>query len=187
MTLTLANKITIIRIMSIPFLIAAILYISPHREWLRWAAFGGYLLAEISDVVDGYIARHFRQKTRAGSILDPLADKLLFMGVLIALYKVGMDHAWPVHFPLWLVVVFIGRDVILIAGSLLLEIRTGGVEIRPNILGKMTAFLQFACVAAVFLQIRVFAWMWWGVLAVAAVSGIIYMTEGVKKLNDGHR
>ncbi len=79
MSLTFANKITICRILAVPFFIATVLYYSPQRDHLRYAALGIFLFAVISDVIDGYIARTRHQKTRAGAILDPLADKLLLI------------------------------------------------------------------------------------------------------------
>lgn len=185
MTFTLANKITIARIIAVPVFIALMLYYRQGYEQLRWVALGVYLLAEVSDVVDGYIARHFRQKTKAGSILDPLADKMLFISALLCLYHVGHEASWAVQLPLWLVVAFVARDVILISGALLLQVYFGALEVKPNIWGKLTAFLQALCVVAVFIQLPLALWIWWVALASTVVSGIIYMQEGIKRLNDG--
>ena len=186
MTLTLANKITIARIIAVPVFIAIMLYYRQGHEEYRWIALGVYVLAEISDVVDGYIARHFRQKTKAGSILDPLADKMLFISALLCLYHVGREAAWAVQLPLWLVVAFVARDVILIMGALLLQIHFGMLEVKPNIWGKLTALLQVLCVIAVFIQLPLALGIWWVALGATIISGIIYMQEGIKRLNDGH-
>jgi cardiolipin synthase (CMP-forming) len=186
MALTLANKITIARIIAVPVFIATMLYYRQGQEEFRWIALGVYLLAEVSDVVDGYIARHYRQKTKAGSILDPLADKMLFISALLCLYHVGREAAWTVQLPLWLVVAFVARDVILIMGALLLQVHFGALEVKPNIWGKLTAFFQVLCVIAVFIQLQLALWMWWAALAATVVSGLIYMQEGIKRLNDGH-
>jgi CDP-diacylglycerol--glycerol-3-phosphate 3-phosphatidyltransferase len=186
MGLTLANKITIARFIAIPILVGLLLYYTPEREYIRWIALGLYLLAEITDVVDGYIARNFRQKTKAGSILDPLADKLLFLSTLLCLYQVCVDHHWPVVIPLWLVVAFFTRDAILIIGGFLLEMKRGFIEIRPNLWGKATAFLQVVCLTAVFMQFPLALVILQLALVVTVVSGIIYMKEGIKVLNDGH-
>ncbi len=152
MGITLANKITIGRFLLIPALIATILSYTPQQEYLRWWALGLYLFLEITDVVDGFIARKFRQKTRAGSILDPLADKALFLSTLLCLYKISREFHWEVSMPLWLVVAFFTRDILLVVGGLLLEIKRGNIEITPNFFGKLTAFLQVVCIALVFLQ-----------------------------------
>ncbi len=184
MGLNLANKITIGRILLIPVFIAVLVSYAPERDYLRWWALGIYLLAEATDVIDGYIARRYYQKTKAGSILDPLADKFFFISALIVLYAQGEKFAWPVHFPLWLVVAFVARDVILVLGGLLIELKRQPMEIKPHVLGKATAFLQAVCVVTVFLQCDR-AWIiWWLTLAAAVVSGIFYMIEGIKVLND---
>lgn len=186
MGLTLANKVTIARFIAIPILIALLLYYTPEREYIRWYALGLYLLAEITDVIDGYIARNYRQKTKAGSILDPLADKILFLSTLLCLYQVSIDHNWPVRIPLWLVVAFFTRDVILIIGGFLLEMKRGLIEIQPNQWGKLTAFLQVVCLTAVFINFALAPVIFYVALATTVISGIIYMKEGIKVLNDGH-
>src|SRR3990167_6283888 len=89
LTLTFANKITIARILAVPFFISTVLYYHPARDHLRYAALGIFLFAVISDVIDGYVARTRNQRTRAGAILDPIADKLLLMSAFICLFKVG--------------------------------------------------------------------------------------------------
>ncbi len=187
MGLTLANKITIGRFVAIPVLIALLLSYSPDREYIRWWALGLYLFLEITDVVDGYIARNFRQKTKAGSILDPLADKVLFLSTLVCLYKLGLENHWQVSLPLWIVVAFFTRDMILVVGGFFLEVKRGFIEIKPNRWGKFTAFLQVICLTAVFLQFYLASVIWFVALAVTVVSGILYMKEGIKVLNDGHR
>jgi CDP-diacylglycerol--glycerol-3-phosphate 3-phosphatidyltransferase len=186
MGLTLANKVTIGRFIMIPVLVALLLYYTPEHEYIRWVALGLYLLAEITDVIDGYIARYYRQKTKAGSILDPLADKVLFLSTLLCLYQVSIDHQWPVHIPLWLVVAFFTRDAILIVGGFLLEMKRGFIEIKPNQWGKLTAFLQVVCLTAVFVHFPLAPAILYVALAATVISGIIYMKEGIKVLNDGN-
>jgi cardiolipin synthase (CMP-forming) len=186
MGLTLANKITIARFIAIPVLVGLLLYYTPEREYIRWYALGLYLLAEITDVVDGYIARNFRQKTKAGSILDPLADKVLFLSTLLCLYQICINHHWSVGIPLWLVVAFFTRDAILIIGGFLLEMKRGLIEIQPNAWGKATAFLQVVCLTAVFVQFPLALVILQLALVATVISGIIYMKEGIKVLNDGH-
>lgn len=185
MGLTLANKITVGRIILVPVFIAVLLSYTPEDDYLRWWALGIYLVAEITDVIDGYIARRYYQKTKAGSILDPLADKLLLVSALLVLYSVGERFGWPVRFPLWLVVAFVARDLTLVIGGLLIELKASLTEIKPNILGKLTAFLQSVCVVTVFLQWHVTYIFWVLALIAATVSGVIYIMEGIKVLNDG--
>src|SRR5262245_9273306 len=98
MTITLANKITILRILALPAFILAVLYYAPDYEYLRAVALGIFLLAAVSDFVDGYIARRFDQKTQIGSILDPLADKLLLVSAFVCLF-IRKDYFGPIQLP----------------------------------------------------------------------------------------
>ena len=114
-------------------------------------------------------------------------DKALFISALLCLYYVGHQAGWAVVLPLWLVVAFIARDSILVLGALLLQIHFGALEVRPNVWGKLTAFLQVASVIAVFIQWHVALWIWWVAFGATIISGVIYMQEGIKRLNDGHQ
>ena len=139
MSLTFANKITIGRILAVPFFIATVLYYSPQRDHLRYVALAIFLFAVISDVIDGYIARTRHQKTQAGAILDPLADKLLLISAFICLYKIG-THFPQDRFPIWFIVTVISRDAILLMGSMILYILHGDLSIEATRWGKVTTF-----------------------------------------------
>src|SRR5687767_12876342 len=106
MTITLANKITILRILAVPAFVLAVLYYSPRNEYLRSVALGIFLIAAASDFLDGYIARRFNQRTQIGSILDPLADKLLLMSAFICLF-VRRESFGEIQLPSWLLVIVI--------------------------------------------------------------------------------
>src|SRR2546429_9885672 len=85
--MTTANRITIFRILLVPFFIVEVLsYVERGEEWHRYLAIGAFLTAAICDGVDGYIARQYNQRSELGAILDPLADKLLLLagGVLFS-------------------------------------------------------------------------------------------------------
>lgn len=182
--MTLANKITVGRIFLVPVFIAVMVYYSPQREHMRWIALSLYLAAQAADVLDGIVARYFHQKTRAGAILDPLADKFLFISALICLYRAGIDHSWTLRMPLWLVVAFLSRDIILITGGVLLGLKSGLPQIQSNAWGKCTAFLQTICIVAVFLQWEPAVFVWGIALLATIVSGTIYIKEGIRVLND---
>ena len=182
MPLTFANKVTVGRILLVPFFIATVLYMSPERAFLRWVALGLFLTAVVSDVIDGYIARTRHQKTTAGAILDPLADKILLISAFICLYtKRGFFPDF--HFPLWLVVAIISRDVILLMGSMIIQLVTGKLEIEANRSGKTTAFLQIVCVLGMLLQVPLTKVFWYLAVVATFVSGIIYIKEGIGALN----
>src|SRR5438046_10602550 len=88
--MTTANRITIFRILLVPFFIVEVLsYVERGEEWHRYLAFGAFLTAAICDGVDGYIARRYNQRCELGAILDPLADKLLLVAVIGLL---SFDH-----------------------------------------------------------------------------------------------
>ena len=139
LTLNFANRITIGRILAVPFFITVLLYYSPPRDYLRYVALGIFFFAVISDVIDGYIARTHHQRTQAGAILDPLADKLLLISAFICLYWVG-EHLPAVRFPLWLVVTVISRDVILLIGALLIFMSHGQISLEATRWGKISTF-----------------------------------------------
>ncbi|MCX5707694.1 MAG: CDP-alcohol phosphatidyltransferase family protein [Candidatus Omnitrophica bacterium] len=98
-----ANKISTFRILSVPFFIASLMYYSQEKAFLRYVALGIFILAVLSDAVDGYIARKSKQQSPAGLILDPLGDKLLLMSAFICLYFVD----FAIKFPLFVILVVI--------------------------------------------------------------------------------
>ena len=149
MTITFANKITILRILAVPAFVVAVLYYSPENEYLRTVALGIFLFATISDLVDGYIARRFHQKTRLGSILDPLADKILLISAFICLFIMRADFGF-VQLPFWLLVVVISRDLILLFGTVILLLMNTGIKIEPTNAGKLTTFFQVFAVFGIF-------------------------------------
>lgn len=177
-----ANKVTIGRILAVPFFILTLLYYSPQREYLRYAALAIFLIAVISDVIDGYIARTRKQKTRAGAILDPLADKLLLISAFICLYTVD-GLMGQVKFPLWLVLAVISRDVILLLGAMIIHLVQGQLTIVPTRWGKATTFFQIMSILGVLLQIES-SYVFWAVAVVLTViSGIGYIGKGIRVLN----
>jgi CDP-diacylglycerol--glycerol-3-phosphate 3-phosphatidyltransferase len=182
MALTFANKITIVRILAVPFFIATVLYYSPQRDYFREVALAIFLFAVVSDVIDGYIARRHRQKTKAGAILDPVADKLLLISAFLCLYKVGV-YFEVVRFPVWLVVTMISRDVILLLGAMIIQIVHGDIDIVPTIWGKASTFFQVFCVIGMFLQWFFSPVLWLVTMVFAIISGVDYIRSGIKVLN----
>ena len=182
MALTFANKITICRIVLVPFFIAALLYYSPEKDYLRYLALGIFLFAVVSDVIDGYIARTRHQKTKAGTILDPLADKILLMSAFICLYKIG-SFSENIRLPMWLVVAVISRDVILLLGTMIMHLVHIDLIIDPTHWGKTTTFFQIGCVLGVLLEWPFSAALWYITLIFTLISGIDYIRKGIKILN----
>lgn len=189
--MTLANKITISRILLIPvFITMAIYYGESIREGepvelYRYLAAILFLLTALSDGLDGFVARRFKQKTRLGAILDPLADKALLTSGLVVLTL----SPWPNSFPLWFPVLVISRDVVIVAGAVLIQLLAGHVEVRPSWTGKVATFFQMAAVVWVLFQIELLSLYYMVIPAslFTLVSGLIYLRDGVTLLqNSGH-
>ena len=183
MALTFANKVTIGRILVVPFFIATVLYYSNERGYLRLIALGVFLFAVITDVIDGYIARTHHQKTKAGAILDPLADKLLLISAFICLTIKGGVFS-SVQFPLWLVVSVISRDVILLLGAMIIHLVQGGLNIIPTKWGKAATFFQIICIFVVLLEWKISPILWYLTAGLTVISGLGYIRNGIKTLND---
>ena len=185
--MTLPNKITIGRILLIPvFVVLAIYYgktaLAGHPdEHLRLATITVFLLAALSDGVDGWLARRFHLKSRLGAVLDPIADKGLMLTAIITLSVTK----WPYELPVWYPVLVIARDIIIVTGCGLLRWLNDHLEVRPSLLGKTSTFLQMLTVAVAMLQWRYADAVVWVSGVVTLLSGIGYLAEGIRQLHDG--
>lgn len=156
--MTLANKITIARILMIPLFVMMAIYHGQGvqrghpQEWQRIAAILLFLVAAASDGIDGYIARRYNQKSSLGVILDPIADKGLLLAAIITL----SISKWAYEFPIWFPVLVITRDVVIVAGSLGLHFLVGKVNVKPSWMGKTATALQMAAISFVLLQLNFF-------------------------------
>ena len=187
--MTLANQITIFRILLIPVFIGVAIYYGESvtagvpQERLRWAAIGVFGLAALSDAVDGFIARRFNQKSRLGAILDPLADKLMLLSAIITLSFTN----WPQHFPLWFPILVIFRDLASIGGAFIIQHLTGQCRIQPHWTGKASTFAQFAAVLWLMLNLPHLLVITVIASLFTAVSGFIHLADGVRQVtHHGH-
>ena len=184
--MTTANKITIVRLLLIPvFVLLGVYYGASVQdgtpdERLRYAAILVFVVASVSDGVDGYIARHYNQRTRLGAILDPIADKGLLLAGLLTL---TFTH-WGYRFPLWFPVLVIARDVVVVAGSLGLHYLNGEVHVRPRWSGKIATVFQMLAIVWVMFQWTVLPPALPVVLAglFTLVSWAGYMADGIRQL-----
>lgn len=176
-----ANKISTFRIISVPFFIANLIYYRPERDYLRFAALGIFILAVISDAVDGYIARRTPEKSKAGLILDPLGDKLILASAFICLYFIN-QFPLGIKFPLWVTLIVISRDVLIILGALVIFIVKQEINILPTRWGKLTTTFQMLSVISVLLQLRFAYLVWWLAVFFTIISGIDYIMRGFKIL-----
>ena len=184
MALTFANKITVGRILIVPFFIIVLLYYSPLNDYLRLVALGLFSFAVITDLIDGYIARTRHQKTKAGALLDPLADKILLMSAFLCLYKIG-DYFSAVQFPTWLVVAVISRDTILLLGAMIIQLVRGDITLTPTPWGKATTFFQIVSVFGMLLQWPWLSVVWYPTVVLTIISGVDYIRTGIKVINNG--
>lgn len=177
--MNIANKISIFRILSVPFFIACLLYYSPSRDHLRFWALGIFVLAVISDAVDGYIARKAKQKSKAGAILDPLADKLLLISSYICLYVVD-DFPMKIKFPIWVPLTVISRDVIILLGSIIIFMIKQDLKVSPTKWGKLTTTFQMLAIICVLLQLSYSNVIWSIAVVLTIISGVDYLRKGFK-------
>lgn len=181
--MTTANKVTILRMLLVPFFVVEVLYyVRSGDEMHRLAALLCFAVAAICDGVDGYIARHYNQRSELGAILDPLADKLLLVSGTVVL---SFDHSpWLEQIPLWLTGTIIGRDMLILVGLVVIHYTVGTVEVQPRISGKIATVLQMATVLWVLLKLSG-QWLdlWTlGAALFTGVSGLFYVWDGVKQL-----
>ena len=192
--MTTANKITVIRILMIPAFVTMAIYYGESiergepLEWQRFTAIIIFLVAAVSDGLDGYVARRYNQRSALGVILDPIADKGLLLSGIITLSISNWSRVDPEYgrFPTWFPVLVITRDAVILVGSAVLHLLNGKVQIKPTWTGKVATFFQMAAIAWVMLQLRFFPLIY--VVAAAGfftlVSGVIYVTDGFRQLGE---
>ena len=185
--MTTANKVTIFRILLIPFFVVEVLYYNKTgNELHRLFAILPFTVASILDSVDGYIARRYNQRSELGAMLDPLADKLLLVSGVILF---SLESPRLGSLPVWLSGTIIGRDVLLLIGFFVIQLMVGKVKVLPRFSGKLATVLQMICVIWILLKLE--HWLndtWFTVLNAAAavftgVSGLLYVYDGVKQLS----
>ncbi|MDP8219438.1 MAG: CDP-diacylglycerol--glycerol-3-phosphate 3-phosphatidyltransferase [Candidatus Theseobacter exili] len=186
--INLANRITIFRILLIPVFIVFMIYYrkSPSATdawWYLYCAIITFIFAVISDAADGYIARRKGQKTKLGTILDPLADKLLLTSAVVVMALPSRTGVYAL--PYWYAVLVISRDIIIVAGSFIVHMLKGAIRIKPSIMGKITTFLQMMTVCWVLFKLpypQVFVYC---SSAFTVFSGLGYIIAGNKQINEG--
>jgi len=191
--MTTANKITVARILMIPAFVTMAIYYGQSiqrgeaLEWQRFTAIAIFLIAAVSDGLDGYIARRYKQRSALGAILDPIADKGLLLSGIITLSISNWSEVDPEYgrFPAWFPVLVISRDAVILVGALILHLLIGDkMRVKPVWTGKVATVCQMCAIGWVMLQLRFLPLLF--VVAVAGiftlVSGIVYMMDGVRQL-----
>lgn len=179
--MTLANRITLFRLLSIPVLCVLFMSYEPGAPWIRHLALFVFVLAAVSDVADGFIARAYNQKTALGAVLDPVADKLMTNVSFITL--AANSHFEP-GIPFWLPVIVLSRDVLIVLGFYLINEHFGPLRVRPRITGKLATFVYSALVFAVLAGWALVRPLLWVAVAFAVVSFAQYAYAGAQQISD---
>lgn len=138
--MTIPNLITLMRFLMVPAVIYALLL------GATMPAFVIFVIAGVSDAVDGFIARQFNQQSELGAYLDPIADKLLLVTVFIMLAILG-------DLPQWLVVLVVSRDVLIVTAVILSSLMAQPVEVNPLFVSKANTACQIALAAVVLAEL----------------------------------
>ena len=165
----------------VPVFVALIASYTREQPWIRHAALVVYALAAISDALDGFVARAYNQKTKLGTLLDPLADKLM-INIGFVFMAVNNQFATPV--PLWFPAAILARDVMIVMGAYIINEFYGPVRIKPRITGKLTTCFQMSLVIAILIEAR-FAWeLMIATVVISAISYFDYMYTGIKQVGN---
>lgn len=140
--LTIANQLTILRMTLAPFLVVTVL----SREF-TWALVI-FVLAGLTDILDGLIARLGQQRTTLGAMMDPVADKVLLSSSFVALTWASDLHA---RIPVWLTVITLSRDAIIVVSVTVINLTLGRRVFYPSLLGKLSTASQITTAGLVLL------------------------------------
>jgi len=162
----LPNVISVFRM----FLVAPVVWNLLQLEFgiaLAW-----FVVAGVSDGLDGFLAKHYGWQSRLGSILDPLADKLLLVSVFIAL-------TWLEMIPLWLLLTVLGRDLLIVVGGVLFHYTLGRFDLQPSRISKLNTVVQILFVLAVVFYHGEFAFTPWVIEALVYITFVTTLLSGL--------
>ena len=183
--LTLANQLTLLRIILIPAFVLLVIY------GRLGAALVVFVVAGVTDALDGLIARLARQGTSLGAWLDPMADKLLLVSTFVVLTvpSIPLEN----HLPLWLTISVISRDIVIVGVVAIVNLAIGPRTFRPSMLGKAAtaAFIITSVVVMYFnyleqTSVLVDFWIWLS-LALTLVSAADYFLRLRRLINEPPR
>jgi cardiolipin synthase len=166
---TIPNLITVLRFLLVPGVVYAML--AGRMDW----AFAGFVVAGVSDAVDGFIARHFNQRSELGAYLDPVADKFLLVSVFLVLGYMG-------QLPLWLVIAVVSRDALIIVAVLLSSVMARPVEMKPLLVSKANTAMQIALIIVVLAELAFKADFIWVTDALVYLSGLLTVASAAAYL-----
>lgn len=174
--MTLPNFITIARFIMVPLIILALI------DGQMIAAFVLFLVAGVSDGLDGFIARRFNQRSEFGAWLDPIADKFLLVSVFIML-------GWIEALPVWLVIFAVSRDGLIVGAVLLSSLMGNPVEMRPLMVSKANTMFQILLLILVLADLAgiarldgVIGWMIYAVAGLTIASASAYLVAWLRHM-----
>ena len=175
--MSIPNLITLGRILLVPVVVWAI------ASGAMWIAFVLFVVAGVSDAVDGYLAKRFHMTTELGAYLDPLADKALIVSIYLSL---GINGAIPG----WLVILVVSRDILIVGGIMLSWLVGSPLKIKPLLVSKLNTVAQivFACVVlgslGFAIQADTLKLVLMGLVAVLTLLSVAaYVAEWVRHMN----
>jgi len=186
--LTIPNLLTCLRMALIPVFASLLFY--GHNGWALFV----FLIAGISDGIDGFVARKFNQESELGTIIDPIADKLLMTVAFIVLALPNILHPTrrflPV--PFWVIAAVIGRDVLIVTVAGAINVMTGFHGFKPSWLGKASTFVQVVAVTLILLAVYTdytfyLPTVYFIVVLLALVSGIHYIFHVAKLMKEAEK
>lgn len=184
--MNLPNRLSILRVVLVPVFVLALAYWTPERDLCRVIALTVFITACVTDALDGWIARRMNQKTRLGSLIDPLADKILLTSAYLAFaWLPGIPDS--ARLPVWLTVVVISRDLLLVTGAAIIFMMQNRFDAQTNFLGKMTTALQMSVIFLILAgggQPAV-DYLEYAVAAATLLSGAVYIRAGIARLGGG--
>ena len=179
MFLTYANQLTMLRLVFVPCFVLLLIYGYPKAATVL------FLMAAVTDALDGLLARTLQQKTALGSFLDPMADKILLTAAFVTLTIPSLPLV--LHIPTWLTVLTISRDLLIALSVLIIHLQTHHSEFPPSILGKCTTAIQLItvgiCLLANFdiaLTAAVFPFAIYATMVLTLASGLHYAYRSIK-------
>ena len=179
--MNLPNKLTTLRVIMIPFFVFFLLWQNGENRTFRMIALALFIIASLTDLLDGKIARKYNLVTNFGKFMDPLADKLLVCSALICLIELNALPAWMV------VIIIIGREFIISGFRLIAS--DNGVVIAASYWGKFKTTFQMVSVVLLILDIPALAFVTticvWIALLLTIVSLVDYIYKNHKILTEG--
>lgn len=178
--MNLPNKLTMLRVIMIPFFVVSLLLEGGENQTYRYIADGIFIVASLTDLLDGKIARKYNLVTNFGKFMDPLADKLLVCSALICLIELG-------QVPAWMVIVIISREFIISGFRLVAS--DNGVVIAASYWGKFKTVFQMVAVILLIANIPALQLVGeiclWIALALTVISLVDYIAKNHKVLTEG--